>query len=130
MPNWIINMAGSWLGLKTLWDKIDGYKTYISGAAQMLTGFAGILGAAAAEANAFVANVHDLAGSFKFLQGLAQNPDAPAKEAVLAWGVVLLGWHTIAAKHAADKAAAAQAVAAPAPAPAQEPAAPPAPPAP
>lgn len=105
MPDWIVNLAGSYLGLKTLWEKIDGYKTYISGAARMMTGLGGILLGAAGEADAFVENVHNIADAFHFVQNLVQHPDAPALAISAAWLVVLNGWHIIAEKHAEDKAA-------------------------
>lgn len=126
--NWIINMAVKFSGLGWLWEKIDGYKTYIGAAGKMLSGLGMMFGAAAAEADAFVANVHSVAEAYRFIEALFKHPDPPAVAFSAGWGLVLWGWSKVAEKHAADKrheellAAAAPAPQnAPAPTPAAQP---------
>lgn len=106
MPDWIINAAGSYFGLKKLWDKIDGYKTYIGAVAMMLTGLSSMFGALASELNAFIAQAHDIASAFTFVQTVAHNwqTDPTAILFMGGWLAFVHGWTTMAQRHATDKA--------------------------
>lgn len=96
-------MGIKWSGAGFIWEKIDGWKTYIQAGAEMLTGVAGMAAGAAAEADRFVAQVHGLSDLVGFARDLVKNPDPAAIACAVAWGTFLHGWGVMAKKHADDK---------------------------
>lgn len=101
--NSLISMAVKFSGFGWVWDKIDGYKTYIQAAAEMLTGISGMALSAAAESTNFVASVHSIGDTWAFVQMLFKHPDPPAVAFTLAYATVIHGWGVMAKKHADDK---------------------------
>lgn len=99
----IVDTLLKWTGFGWVWEKIDGAKTYIQAAAEMLTGAAAMLASAASELTNFTTNVHGIGDLWAFAQAMAKNPDPAALAFMTGWGVVLHGWGVMAAKHAADK---------------------------
>lgn len=125
--NWIISLALKWSGFGWVWTFIDGKKTYIQAAAEMLSGAGGMLLGAAAEATRFTSSVHSIGDVYGFVQGLIHNPDPPVAAITLAYAAFWHGWGVMAKKHADDKKHAELLAAAALPQPAPAPAAAPAP---
>lgn len=104
MNSGVVNVVAKLLGFGGLWDKINGSKTYLGAAAQMLTGASTLLGCAAAIINKALGSVHSLGDLVNFAQGLPSDPAAIA--AAAAWAVFLQGWNAMAVKHSHEKLAA------------------------
>lgn len=83
---WIINLIAKFSGASALWEKINGYKTYIGAVAAILTGVAGLLTGITA--------LTDFASVLAFVQALSTNPS---------WLTILAGWTVMAKKHSEDK---------------------------
>lgn len=92
--------------LLTQIDALDGYKTYIAGTCEMLTGLAAMLGAAASLLPHFMEG-KGVQGIYAVLTG----PELPIAKATFGGGWILLvhGFKGIGQAHAAEKAALAQA---------------------
>lgn len=90
-------------GFGYVWDKIDGFKTYLTGGAEMLSGLSAMALSLSMMANAFVANTHNLGDVVNFVQAAVAHKD-PAMIAFSAgWIGVLHGFGMISKKHADDK---------------------------
>lgn len=83
---WIINLIAKFSGANAIWEKINGYKTYIGATAAILSGLAGILTG--------VVGLTDFASVIAFVKALATNPS---------WLTLLAGWTVMAKKHSEDK---------------------------
>lgn len=103
MQSKLIDMLAKFTGFGWVWEKIDGCKTYIQAAAEMLTGLGMMATSGAAELNSFTAGVHSLGDLFKFFEALTKNPDPAALVFMTGWAGVLHGWGVMAKKHADDK---------------------------
>ena len=77
------------LGLDKLWNMLDGMKCYLTGAATMLTGIAGLI-------NEWLnaTSGHDIKALIAFLQACPKDSN---------WIMILAGFGVIAAAHKADK---------------------------
>lgn len=132
----MIAFAMKLVGLGKIWEKIDGTKTYIQGAAEILTGLGGMALSSSVILTNFVNTVHSLGDTVNFVQGMVSKLPPEALAITAAWGVVLHGWSVIAKKSSEDKkhdelvaATAAAAGTVPAPATPEAPAPAPVPPA-
>lgn len=103
MQSNLVDLLVKFSGFGWVWDKIDGCKTYIQAAAEMLTGLGMMATAGAAELNSFTAGVHSIGDVFNFLQSLTKNPDPAALAFMAGWAGLLHGWGVMAKKHADDK---------------------------
>lgn len=83
---WLINLLGKWTGAKAAWDKVNGYKSYLSGTALILTGIAGIL-------NGLV-GIGDIASLVEFAKHLSSDPS---------WLALLNGLAIVGLRHAKEK---------------------------
>ena len=87
--NFLINLAGGLFGGKKLWAMLDGMKLYLTGAATILTGAAGLI-----QEYLAIAGAHNLATLWTFVQGFPKDSN---------YGMVLAGFGIIAAAHKAQK---------------------------
>lgn len=99
----IINLAMKWSGVAKVLEKINGCKTYIGAAAQILTGSATIL-AAVANLLSETAPLHSAADYYHWAQTLSHDPNM----ALIAGGAAVVGHGLTAAglRHAQEKAVA------------------------
>lgn len=108
----MINLMAKLLGLNWVWEKIDGYKVYISGAGAMLSGLGTMFMGAAGIVGEFGA-VHDWAAAFAWAKGMGM--DANIGLLTKGWLAFMGGLGAVGWRHVQDKAqAAARLAAAPA----------------
>lgn len=88
----MLNMLAGWLGIKKVWDLVDGYKTYLSAGLKALTAVVALL----TELKGPVA-AHDAGAVFHFLQALSHDPN---------WAALLDAGLALGIGHKIDKAAA------------------------
>lgn len=78
----LLKLFGGLFGLKALWTKIDGYKTYIAGASLMLGGAASILTGLAGLLAEFLP-LQGIPQVYTWLKGMGHDVNA---------GIVTAGW--------------------------------------
>lgn len=98
----LINIASSWFGLKPLWSKIDGYKTYIAGVSLMLGGLATMFTGISGLLAEFLP-LHDFGAVYGWIKAMGHDTNA---------GIFLAGYASfheglkaIGLRHAIDKQA-------------------------
>ena len=91
------------VGLGSLWDKLDGMKTYLGASAEMLSGLGAMALSAAELLKIFMANVHSLGDAINFVMAVVNHPNPSCIALMAGWALVLHGWGVMAKKHSDDK---------------------------
>lgn len=85
--DWLVNLAGKAAGIGKVFDWLDGKKSYLAGAALILSGVAGELTA--------ISQIHDAATALAFAKALIASAD---------WQRILEGLSVMGLRHAVAKA--------------------------
>ena len=90
-------------GLSSVWDKIDGAKTYLGASAEMLSGLSAIMAALGTLINTFMGGTHNLGDVVNFVLDQMSHKSPPVLAIGAGWLLFLHGWGVMAKKSAEDK---------------------------